>query len=200
MWVLLIVYIFNFIDRSIFGILTEPMKLSLQLEDWHMGLLGGLAFAISQASVWTMWHTATVLALAALNILFLYLMPAPTPKGQKVRTEIEGFAAAEAAAHRTSRDLKLILDYDKDFQIVPSLATAWEQREPTVWRFTLREGVKFHDGSAFTADDAVFSLQRAMAKGLAQIDLPSGHCPFLSMPETLAETLDAMIRQIENPT
>jgi MFS family permease len=43
---LLIVYIFNFIDRSIFGILTEPMKLSLKLEDWHMGLLGGLAFAI----------------------------------------------------------------------------------------------------------------------------------------------------------
>lgn len=43
---LLIVYIFNFIDRSIFGILTEPMKLSLQLEDWHMGVLGGLAFAI----------------------------------------------------------------------------------------------------------------------------------------------------------
>ena len=43
---LLVVYIFNFIDRSIFGILTEPMKLSLKLEDWHMGLLGGLAFAI----------------------------------------------------------------------------------------------------------------------------------------------------------
>jgi MFS family permease len=43
---LLIVYIFNFIDRSIFGILTEPMKISLKLEDWHMGLLGGLAFAI----------------------------------------------------------------------------------------------------------------------------------------------------------
>ncbi|WP_353257056.1 MFS transporter [Hyphomonas sp.] len=43
---LLIVYIFNFIDRSIFAILTEPMKESLKLEDWHMGLLGGLAFAI----------------------------------------------------------------------------------------------------------------------------------------------------------
>lgn len=42
--------------------------------------------------------------------------------------------------------------------------------------------------------------QRAMAKGLRQTDLPSGHCPFLSMPETLAETLDAMIGQIENPT
>lgn len=43
---LLIVYIFNFIDRSIFNILVEPMKVSLRLEDWHMGLLGGLAFAI----------------------------------------------------------------------------------------------------------------------------------------------------------
>ncbi|MCA8890525.1 MAG: MFS transporter [Hyphomonas sp.] len=43
---LLVVYIFNFIDRSIFAILTEPMKRSLQLEDWHMGVLGGLAFAI----------------------------------------------------------------------------------------------------------------------------------------------------------
>ncbi len=43
---LLVVYIFNFIDRSIFAILTEPMKTSLQLEDWHMGVLGGLAFAI----------------------------------------------------------------------------------------------------------------------------------------------------------
>jgi uncharacterized membrane protein YgcG len=52
---------------------------------------GGLVFAVMQASVWTMWHTLVVLALAALNILFLYLMPAPTPKGQKVRTEIEGF-------------------------------------------------------------------------------------------------------------
>lgn len=56
-----------------------------------------------------------------------------------------------------------LVDYDKDFQIVPSLATAWEQREPTVWRFTLREGVKFHDGAPFTADDVVFSIERAMA-------------------------------------
>jgi uncharacterized membrane protein YgcG len=52
---------------------------------------GGLVFSVMQASAWTMWHTLVVLALAALNILFLYLMPAPTPKGQKVRTEIEGF-------------------------------------------------------------------------------------------------------------
>ncbi len=43
---LLIVYIFNFIDRTIVNILTEPIKLTFGLEDWQMGLLGGPAFAV----------------------------------------------------------------------------------------------------------------------------------------------------------
>ena len=43
---LLLVYIFNFIDRSIINILTEPIKASFGVEDWQMGLLGGPAFAI----------------------------------------------------------------------------------------------------------------------------------------------------------
>lgn len=43
---LLIVYIFNFIDRTIINILTEPIKLTFGLEDWQMGLLGGPAFAV----------------------------------------------------------------------------------------------------------------------------------------------------------
>ncbi|GAB5488470.1 MAG: MFS transporter [Parasphingorhabdus sp.] len=43
---LLVVYIFNFIDRTIINILTEPIKESFGVEDWQMGLLGGPAFAI----------------------------------------------------------------------------------------------------------------------------------------------------------
>ena len=43
---LLLVYIFNFIDRTIINILTEPIKESFQVEDWQMGLLGGPAFAV----------------------------------------------------------------------------------------------------------------------------------------------------------
>ncbi|MFZ2737614.1 MAG: ABC transporter substrate-binding protein [Burkholderiaceae bacterium] len=55
--------------------------------------------------------------------------------------------------------------YDsKTFTIEPVLATAWKLLSPTQLRITLRSGVKFHDGSDFTADDAVFSLQRAMSK------------------------------------
>ncbi len=52
---------------------------------------------------------------------------------------------------------------DKDMKLAPSLATSWRQVEPTRWRFELRQGVKFHDGSPFTADDAIFSLLRAVS-------------------------------------
>ena len=46
----------------------------------------------------------------------------------------------------------------------PQLATEWEIVDDTHWRFTLREGVKFHDGSAFDAEDVVASLIRARDK------------------------------------
>jgi peptide/nickel transport system substrate-binding protein len=50
--------------------------------------------------------------------------------------------------------------YGKDYKIEPSLATSWQQTGPTQWRFNLRKGVSFHDGSPFTADDVIFSLER----------------------------------------
>ena len=50
--------------------------------------------------------------------------------------------------------------YSKDYQIEPCLATSWEQVSETQYRFHLRKGVKFHDGSPFTADDVVFSFGR----------------------------------------
>ena len=43
---LVVVYVFNFIDRSILGILTQPIKEDLGLSDSQMGVLGGVAFAI----------------------------------------------------------------------------------------------------------------------------------------------------------
>lgn len=49
-------------------------------------------------------------------------------------------------------------------ELVPGLATSWRTlpNDPTVWEFKLRQNVKFHNGAAFTADDVVFSITRAM--------------------------------------
>ncbi|MES2355003.1 MAG: ABC transporter substrate-binding protein [Pseudomonadota bacterium] len=52
---------------------------------------------------------------------------------------------------------------DRNWKLVPELAVSWTNVSPTVWRFKLRSNVKFHGGQALTADDVVFSLNRAMA-------------------------------------
>jgi peptide/nickel transport system substrate-binding protein len=51
---------------------------------------------------------------------------------------------------------------DKNYKIVPWLAMSWSQPDKLTWRFKLRPSVKFHGGEEFTADDVVFSVQRAL--------------------------------------
>jgi peptide/nickel transport system substrate-binding protein len=48
------------------------------------------------------------------------------------------------------------------FQIKPLLATSWKQTDDTTYEFELRKGVKFHDGSPFTADDVVYTINTVL--------------------------------------
>lgn len=49
----------------------------------------------------------------------------------------------------------------RDTEILPGLAESWKVIDPLTWEFKLRQDVKWQDGTPFTADDVVFSLERA---------------------------------------
>jgi peptide/nickel transport system substrate-binding protein len=53
-----------------------------------------------------------------------------------------------------------LVDFNSSSEIEPALAIAWQVIDSTTWQFELRQGVRFHDGTAFTSEDVVFSMER----------------------------------------
>ena len=53
-----------------------------------------------------------------------------------------------------------LVKMDNDSKVVPGLAESWRLVDDTTWEFKLRRGVKFHDGSEFTAEDVAWSIDR----------------------------------------
>lgn len=72
--------------------------------------------------------------------------------------------AASPAAGRLLFDSLFAAEQDQqtgEWKVIPELATAWEWKDTKTLNLTLRKGVKFHDGSDFNADSAIFSILRA---------------------------------------
>jgi peptide/nickel transport system substrate-binding protein len=74
-----------------------------------------------------------------------------------------------------------LVTQDVDLKVIPDLAVSWRTLDPTHWEFKLREGVKWHDGSPFTADDVVFTYQRAR-------NVPNSPASFLQFLKHVAKT------------
>ena len=68
-----------------------------------------------------------------------------------------------ASSRVTANVYETLVWRDKAWKIVPWLAASWTRPDAKTWRFRLREGVKFHDGATLTADDVVFSAERALS-------------------------------------
>ncbi|MEO1705454.1 MAG: ABC transporter substrate-binding protein [Pseudomonadota bacterium] len=78
----------------------------------------------------------------------------------------------------------------KDMSIEPSLAVSWEPiGDGEGWRFNLREGVTFQDGSAFNADDVIFSYERASSE---EADTSSWFAPVSEVIKVDDFTVDIM--------
>ncbi len=61
---------------------------------------------------------------------------------------------------------------DRPGKLVPGLATEWkvDDKDKTKWIFTLRKGVKFHDGSDFNADAVIWNLDKVLNDKAPQFD------------------------------
>ena len=77
-----------------------------------------------------------------------------------------------------------LVNFDENLQVSPGLAESWEIEDETTWLLHLRPGVTFHDGSAFTAADVVYSLERAD-------EVPNSPAPYTDMVSSLA-TVEAV--------
>jgi peptide/nickel transport system substrate-binding protein len=74
-----------------------------------------------------------------------------------------------------------LITQDANLKVIPDLAASWRNVDPTHWEFKLRQGVKWQDGSPFTADDVVFTYQRAR-------NVPNSPGPFLQFLKHVAKT------------
>jgi len=103
----------------------------------------------------------------------VFALAAAGAQAQTIRVANQGDALS-MDPHSLNESLQLsvtgnvyegLLERKKDLSLAPALATSWKQTSPTVWRFELRKGVQFHDGTPFTADDVVFSFNRTQVEG-----------------------------------
>ncbi|WP_271896711.1 ABC transporter substrate-binding protein [Candidatus Phyllobacterium onerii] len=117
--------------------------------------------------------STNILKRAALLLVASIVMPAVTLAQETplvigmstTPTTLDPHEDSSAVQSATSRHIwDSLINLTATSGSAPELATAWTTIDPTHWEFKLRQGVKFHDGSDFDADDVVASLLRARDK------------------------------------
>ena len=84
--------------------------------------------------------------------------------------------------------------FDENGEVVPSLAESWEMLDETHWQFNLREGVKFSDGSDFTANDVLFTIRHNIENSL-----PNAHYNMIDIDNCTAEDDHTVILALKYP-
>ena len=88
-----------------------------------------------------------------------------------------------------------LVRFDRKYQPEASLAVSWKTVNDTTWEFKLREGVKFQDGTPFTADDVAFTYAR-----VPQVPNSPGSFTFATKAITQVEIVDANTIRLHSAT
>jgi peptide/nickel transport system substrate-binding protein len=111
----------------------------------------------------------TLACLLILAVAPALAQPHPPPPAQHKLAIVVGGAFTSMDPHYhnlgpnnalTTYVFEPLMRFDPKFQPEPALATSWKAVDEKTWEIKLREGVTFHDGTPFTADDVVFSFAR----------------------------------------
>jgi len=70
------------------------------------------------------------------------------------------YSTTGATQQASQQIFETIVGRDRNLRVVPSLAVSWKEIDPLTWELKLRQGVKFHDGKDFGADDIIYSIKR----------------------------------------
>src|SRR5262245_11101441 len=121
--------------------------------------------------------------MSKLSILALIIAPiapigsASPASAQSAATQITIAQPAEATTMDPGRSTQVLTvnyfytrydtltAWDVALKLGPALATSWKSVNDTTWEFTLRPGVKFHDGAPLTAEDVKATIERNLIPG-----------------------------------
>lgn len=109
-----------------------------------------------------------MLRIAVVALAAALVLPAHAQKAREVSIGLQAaITSMDPHYHNLSPNNSLLLHMfeplikrDSNQKPVPGLATSWRAVDDLTWEFKLRRNVRFHDGSPFTAEDVVFTLQR----------------------------------------
>jgi len=113
--------------------------------------------------------------LVSMMLISLFIIFALTLTGQAQEGEKETLTVAQVAdittldpqkandiysANVMTQIYNKLVKMDKEMNIVGDLAKSWENPDDNTWIFNLKEGIKFHNGQDFTAEDVKFTIER----------------------------------------
>ncbi len=150
----------------------------------------------------------------ALSILLalamaLSLVPMAMAEGNVLRYGVDADAAggfdphtisAVASMRMIAQMYNTLVDVDEDLNVVPELATSWEQPDDVTYIFHLAENVTFHSGRKMTAEDVKYSFDRILDPNLGALGNSSSYAGDIDTVEVVDDyTVKITLKNINAP-